>query len=130
MDRSRDPGPWCRRIPRCTGTVSPALPLALVAALLVAAAPRPGRAAEWDGGGLPPAIAKPRPSASVPADLPGSRVDPCRLLDGIRVYRRVAPGTYVGVSPPNTTDCGTDASPPAASPAMGPEGSGLPFDED
>ena len=45
-----------------------------------------GALAEPPFGDLPPAIAKQRTSASVPADLPDSRSDPCAVYSGITVF--------------------------------------------
>lgn len=57
-------------------------------------APGPGTPS-W--GDLSPAIAKKRPSASVPADLPNQTVADCRLLEAMTVYRDAGPGTTVAV---------------------------------
>jgi hypothetical protein len=55
----------------------------------------------WGGekaaGGLPPSIAKERPSASLPADLPGSRASGCDLGQSVTIYRRVTPRTALAV---------------------------------
>jgi hypothetical protein len=57
-----------------------------VAALGFLVLPAIAVAAEPTFGDLPAAIAKERPSASVPADLPGSRTDPCAVFAGVRVF--------------------------------------------
>ncbi len=57
--------------------------IAAVGALLL---PAIAAAAEPLFGDLPADIVKERPSASVPADLPGSRSDPCALYTGVRVF--------------------------------------------
>jgi hypothetical protein len=53
---------------------------------------------DWDGD-LPPAIVKARPSADVPADIPGSRTSGCRLLDSITVSQWAGRGTVAEVRP-------------------------------
>ena len=54
-------------------------------------------AADCDSGDLSPAIAKKRPSASVPADLPRDNAADCRLLDAITIYQGTGPATSVAV---------------------------------
>ncbi|MER2634018.1 MAG: hypothetical protein ABTQ30_09175 [Rhizobiaceae bacterium] len=111
----------------------PAIAFMLAVALAVAAGPMVATAADWNGGGLPPSIAKARPSASVPADIPGSRVDTCRLLGAVTVYRPVGHGAIAGVVPSdvlsagNGSGCGAPAPAPYAAPRFPPEGGGLPF---
>jgi hypothetical protein len=83
-------------------------------------------AADWDGGGLPASIAKQRPSASVPANLPGSDEAGCAVLRSITLYQKVRPGTYVEVRPSDTLSpgqsdsCGSPAPNPATEQAIAP----------
>lgn len=50
-------------------------------------------------GDLPPGIRKAQPSASVPADLPGSRIDPCAIYAGVTLLVPVRRGALVEVNP-------------------------------
>ena len=55
--------------------------------------------AEPPFGDLPPGISKARPSASVPADLPGSRTDPCAIYTGVQLFVPVRGGGLAEVDP-------------------------------
>ncbi|MBK8173797.1 MAG: hypothetical protein IPK66_00400 [Rhodospirillales bacterium] len=78
--------------------------------------------------GLPPAIAKNRPSSSVPADLPGSQAAGCEALNAVTVYQRTGRGTGIGVrpmdlmSPEYRAGCAAQTmDPPGELPALSPE---------
>lgn len=67
-------------------------------------------------GDLPADIVKERPSASVPADLPGSRSDPCALYTGMRVFVPMR-GAVVDTDPAALTGGnGCAGAPPAPAP--------------
>lgn len=74
--------------------------LARHAAALVILIVAPVRAgAEPPFGDLPPGIRKAQPSGSVPADLPGSRTDPCALHAGVTLFVPVRRGALAEVNP-------------------------------
>lgn len=126
---------WTTRAPhdRSEQCGTRAIAFTLVVAFGVALGPKCAVAADWDGGGLPPSIAKARPSASVPADIPGSRVDGCKLLSDVTVYQPVGRRGFVGVVPSDVmstgdgSGCGSPAPSPYAAPRVAPEGGALPF---
>jgi hypothetical protein len=83
----------------------------------------------WNGGGLPPAIAKARPSAGVPADVPESGIDDCEILRNLTLYTPVGRHAIVGVNPsrvasPQQLGCQQGQPPEAGSPASRPGGPG------
>jgi hypothetical protein len=103
----------------------------VVVALGILVLPPVAPAAEPPFGDLPPGIAKARPSASVPADLPGSRVDPCAVFAGTEVFVPLRGGALAGVDAGALTgaDGGPCARPPAAAHPTTATGGGLPFGE-
>jgi hypothetical protein len=99
-----------------------------VAALAGFVLPAIAAAAEPAFGDLPADIAKERPSASVPADLAGSRADPCAVYSGVQVFVPLRRGLLAEVNAASLVGAGTDtcAGAPAAAPPQS-AGGGLPF---
>ena len=94
------------------------------AALKVVILPAPALAAESLFGDLPADIVKARPSASVPAELPGSRFEPCAVGPGVRVFVPMR-GAVVDVDPARRAGAGSGCAGTPAAPLPGPAGERL-----
>ena len=93
-----------------------------VVVLKLVVLPASAPAAEPLFGDLPAEIVTSRPSASVPADLPGSRFDPCAVAPGVRVFVPMR-GVVIDADPAALASAGGDGcAGRSAPPSPGPGG--------